>query len=49
MNIRIQTYEPYTPHEALRKGLADLEDLCSIVEEKFIQERDQFNASQVQK
>ncbi|TVY44793.1 DNA-directed RNA polymerases I and III subunit [Lachnellula occidentalis] len=41
MNIRIQTYEG-TAVEALEKGLDDLSDLCDVVEEKFIEARDEY-------
>ncbi|TVY51879.1 DNA-directed RNA polymerases I and III subunit RPAC2 [Lachnellula cervina] len=41
MNIRIQTYEG-TASEALEKGLDDLSDLCDVVEEKFIEARDEY-------
>jgi len=41
MNIRIQTWEG-TAVEALEKGLDDLSDLCDVVEEKFIEARDEY-------
>ncbi|KFY20144.1 hypothetical protein V493_07739 [Pseudogymnoascus sp. VKM F-4281 (FW-2241)] len=41
MNIRIQTYEG-TAFEALEKGLEDLMDLCDVVAEKFVDEREAF-------
>ncbi|OBT78572.1 hypothetical protein VF21_00950 [Pseudogymnoascus sp. 05NY08] len=41
MNIRIQTYEG-TAFEALEKGLDDLMDLCDVVAEKFVGEREAF-------
>lgn len=41
MNIRIQTYEG-TAFEALEKGLDDLIDLCDVVAEKFVSEREAF-------
>lgn len=45
MNIRIQTYEG-TAVEALEKGLRDLQDLCDVVSDKFVEARDQFAATQ---
>ena len=41
MNVRIQTYEG-TALEALEKGLDDLSDLCDVVAEKFVVEREKF-------
>ncbi|GME76712.1 unnamed protein product [[Candida] boidinii] len=35
LNIRIQTYGNITAVEALHKGLDDLTDLCSFIEDKF--------------
>ncbi|CDK26113.1 unnamed protein product [Kuraishia capsulata CBS 1993] len=35
LNLRIQTYGESTAIEALHKGLADLSDLCTHVEETF--------------
>ncbi|CEP20957.1 unnamed protein product [Cyberlindnera jadinii] len=35
LNIRIQTYGSTTAVEAFQKGLADLSDLCSHIEDKF--------------
>jgi len=40
MNIRIQTYKPYTPRQALAKGLDDLIDLCDVVTETFTDARE---------
>lgn len=37
LNIRIQTYGDITAVEALKKGLADLMDMCDAVEDKFTQ------------
>ncbi|CCF56754.1 hypothetical protein KAFR_0B04570 [Kazachstania africana CBS 2517] len=37
LNIRIQTYGEITAVDALKKGLADLMDLCDVVEETFTQ------------
>ncbi|QLL32804.1 hypothetical protein HG536_0D03260 [Torulaspora globosa] len=37
LNLRIQTYGGCTAVEALQKGLADLMDLCDVVEDKFTQ------------
>lgn len=31
--------------EVLRQGLDDLKDLCNVVEEKFTEARDEFNAT----
>lgn len=35
LNIRIQTYGNITAVEALHKGLDDLAELCSHIEDKF--------------
>lgn len=37
LNLRIQTYGGCTAVDALQKGLADLMDLCDVVEDKFTQ------------
>ncbi|OAA72283.1 DNA-directed RNA polymerase I and III 14 KDA polypeptide [Cordyceps fumosorosea ARSEF 2679] len=42
MNIRIQTYEG-TALDALQKGLGDLQQVCDVVAEEFITQRQQFN------
>lgn len=34
--------EGTTAVQALEKGLQDLQDLCDVVEEKFVAARDQF-------
>lgn len=31
--------------EVLRKGLQDLEDMCDVIEEKFVASRDEFKIS----
>jgi len=43
MNIRIQTYDGHAV-DALKKGLADLQDVCDIVAEKFWTKREGYNA-----
>ncbi|KAL2156475.1 hypothetical protein VTH82DRAFT_1220 [Thermothelomyces myriococcoides] len=45
MNVRIQTFEGTTAIEALQKGLRDLQELCDIVTDKFIDARDRFAAT----
>ncbi|KAK0622930.1 DNA-directed RNA polymerase [Immersiella caudata] len=44
MNVRIQIWPgaPTTAIEALEKGLRDLQDLCDVVTEKFIEARNDF-------
>jgi len=42
MNIRIQTYKPYTARQALNQGLDDLIDLCDSVSQKFTEARNNF-------
>ncbi|KAK6361987.1 RNA polymerase subunit AC19 [Orbilia blumenaviensis] len=42
MNMRIQTYGEITAKDALIKGLADLRDLCDVVTDKFVTERERF-------
>ncbi|KAK4190392.1 putative DNA-directed RNA polymerases I and III subunit RPAC2 [Podospora australis] len=42
MNVRIQTYEGTTAIQALEKGLADLQDLCDVVNDKFLEARQKF-------
>ncbi|KAK3901311.1 hypothetical protein C8A05DRAFT_16491 [Staphylotrichum tortipilum] len=42
MNVRIQTFEGTTAIQALEKGLRDLQDLCDIVSDKFIDARAKF-------
>lgn len=32
--------------DALKKGLADLQDLCDVVSDEFITKKDQFNEEQ---
>ncbi|KAK6350765.1 RNA polymerase subunit AC19 [Orbilia javanica] len=44
MNMRIQTYGEITAKDALIKGLADLRDLCDVVTDKFIAEKERFKA-----
>ncbi|KAF3163222.1 RNA polymerase subunit AC19 [Orbilia oligospora] len=44
MNMRIQTYGEITAKDALIKGLADLRDLCDVVTDKFIAEKERFMA-----
>ncbi|KAL2019520.1 hypothetical protein VTK56DRAFT_9554 [Thermocarpiscus australiensis] len=44
MNVRIQTFEGTTAIEALEKGLRDLQDLCDVVSDKFIEAREKFAA-----
>ncbi|KAK6507002.1 RNA polymerase subunit AC19 [Arthrobotrys musiformis] len=39
MNMRIQTYGEITAKDALIKGLADLRDLCDVVTDKFVAEK----------
>jgi DNA-directed RNA polymerase I and III subunit RPAC2 len=41
LNIRIQTYGQMTAIEALHKGLDDLADLCSHIEDKFTEKINQ--------
>ncbi|KAL2171050.1 hypothetical protein VTG60DRAFT_3898 [Thermothelomyces hinnuleus] len=45
MNVRIQTFEGTTAIEVLQKGLRDLQELCDIVTDKFIDARDRFAAA----
>ncbi|RDA95740.1 hypothetical protein CP533_5079 [Ophiocordyceps camponoti-saundersi (nom. inval.)] len=42
MNIRIQTYEG-TAVDALKKGLADLKDVCDVVADKYWTQRCAYN------
>ncbi|KAL2263671.1 hypothetical protein VTK26DRAFT_5702 [Humicola hyalothermophila] len=44
MNVRIQTFEGTTAIQALEKGLRDLQDLCDVVSDKFIEAREKFAA-----
>ncbi|KAK4115078.1 RBP11-like subunits of RNA polymerase [Canariomyces notabilis] len=44
MTVRIQTFEGTTAIEALEKGLRDLQDLCDVVTDKFIEARERFSA-----
>ncbi|KAK4155911.1 hypothetical protein C8A00DRAFT_13104 [Chaetomidium leptoderma] len=44
MNVRIQTFEGTTAIEALEKGLRDVQDLCDVVSDKFIDAREKFVA-----
>ncbi|KAK6349746.1 RNA polymerase subunit AC19 [Orbilia brochopaga] len=44
MNMRIQTYGEITAKDALIKGLADLRDLCDVVTDKFVAEKERFTA-----
>ncbi|KAG9249218.1 DNA-directed RNA polymerase [Calycina marina] len=46
MNIRIQTFPPYTAQEALNKGFEDLIALCDVVADTFTTERNAFAANQ---
>ncbi|KAI4148457.1 MAG: hypothetical protein LQ340_005080 [Diploschistes diacapsis] len=48
MNVRIQTYEGTTVWDALAKGMDDLMDLCNVVEEKFVQARNDFEQDRMQ-
>ncbi|PHH82685.1 hypothetical protein CDD82_5135 [Ophiocordyceps australis] len=43
MNLRIQTWEG-TAIDALEKGLADLQDMCDVVTDKFQTARNTFKA-----
>ncbi|CAH0049355.1 unnamed protein product [Clonostachys solani] len=43
MNLRIQTYDGLAV-DALKKGLADLQDICDVVTDEFTTKKDQFNA-----
>ncbi|RDA86724.1 hypothetical protein CP532_4219 [Ophiocordyceps camponoti-leonardi (nom. inval.)] len=43
MNIRIQTYVEGTAVDALKKGLADLKDVCDVVADEFWSKRSAFN------
>ncbi|KAK3186525.1 RNA polymerase subunit AC19 [Lecanicillium sp. MT-2017a] len=43
MNIRIQTYEG-TAVDALKKGLADIQEVCDVVADEFWTKRQAFNA-----
>ncbi|KAL1838007.1 hypothetical protein VTJ49DRAFT_3130 [Mycothermus thermophilus] len=45
MNVRIQTFEGTTAIEALQKGLRDLQELCDVVTDKFIDARERFVAA----
>lgn len=49
MNVRIQTYKPYTPREALRKGLDDLVDMCETIEDKFVDAKEAFDKKEAEK
>ncbi|KAK3375169.1 DNA-directed RNA polymerase [Podospora didyma] len=42
MNVRIQTYEGTTAIQALEKGLRDIQDLCDVVTDKFLDAKLQF-------
>ncbi|KAF3925046.1 hypothetical protein AA313_de0206034 [Arthrobotrys entomopaga] len=44
MNMRIQTYGEITAKDALIQGLADLRDLCDVVTDKFVAEKERFSA-----
>ncbi|KAK1756091.1 hypothetical protein QBC47DRAFT_379051 [Echria macrotheca] len=43
MNVRIQTYEGVTARQALEKGLRDVQDLCDIVTDKFLEARTEYS------
>ncbi|KAK6541699.1 RNA polymerase subunit AC19 [Orbilia ellipsospora] len=43
MNMRIQTYGEITAKDALIQGLADLRDLCDVVTDKFVAEKERFS------
>jgi DNA-directed RNA polymerase I and III subunit RPAC2 len=45
MNVRVQIWPgcPTTAIEALQKGLKDLQDLCDVVTDKFLEARKDFN------
>ncbi|KAK4143696.1 uncharacterized protein C8A04DRAFT_37305 [Dichotomopilus funicola] len=45
MNVRIQTFEGTTATQALEKGLQDLQELCDVVTDKFVEARDKFKAA----
>lgn len=45
MNVRIQTFEGTTAIQALEKGLRDLQDLCDVVSDKFVDAREKFAAA----
>ncbi|KAK4249948.1 hypothetical protein VTI28DRAFT_7865 [Corynascus sepedonium] len=45
MNVRIQTFEGTTAIQALQKGLQDLQELCDIVTDKFIDARERYAAT----
>lgn len=47
LHLRIQTYGKITAVEALHKGLDDLADLCTVVENKFSETVSQNNYSTV--
>ncbi|EPS41213.1 hypothetical protein H072_4935 [Dactylellina haptotyla CBS 200.50] len=42
MNMRIQTYGDITAKDALIQGLADLRDLCDVVTDTFVAEKERF-------
>ena len=43
MFLRIQTVEGVSAHEALRKGLKDLKEMCKVTKSKFEEAMQQFN------
>ncbi|KAJ4304078.1 RNA polymerase subunit AC19 [Collariella sp. IMI 366227] len=45
MNVRIQTFDGTTAIEAMEKGLRDLQELCDVVTDKFIDAREKFAAT----
>ncbi|KAF5255005.1 hypothetical protein FANTH_220 [Fusarium anthophilum] len=45
MNIRIQTYSG-TAVDALKKGLADIQEVCDVVADEFWTKREAYNAEQ---
>jgi DNA-directed RNA polymerase subunit L len=42
MNIRLQTTEGNTAVEVLKDGLADLEEICNLIDEEFTAALDRF-------
>ncbi|KAF4337646.1 DNA-directed RNA polymerase I and III subunit RPAC2 [Fusarium beomiforme] len=45
MNIRIQTYSG-TAVDALKKGLADIQEVCDVVADEFWSKREAYNTEQ---
>jgi len=44
MNLRIQTYGEITAKDALIQGLSDLRDLCDVVTDKFVAEKERWDS-----